>query len=222
MSVQAFFCGKAGLLLVACPVLHRLEAGPGFVDSVGLAPVVVAVGGLLDRQIVPGIRRVVGPGDHAVQQIVRGLGQAAQHPVHQCHRLGPADAPVRGEAAVRLAFHPALHRRLVDVLRRPVAADVGEAVRAVIGRTVKAGRDGRELAPGDGCVGVKDRGGAALHDAHGLHGGHGGGVPFLDNQYTVYGEVVEGMDVVDAIQSSKTNKQDRPTENIVINSVEIL
>ena len=49
-----------------------------------------------------------------------------------------------------------------------------------------------------------------------------GGVPFLDNQYTVYGEVVEGMDVVDAIQSSKTNKQDRPTENIVINSVEIL
>ncbi len=49
-----------------------------------------------------------------------------------------------------------------------------------------------------------------------------GGVPFLDNQYTVYGEVVEGMDIVEAIQSSKTNKQDRPTENIVINSVEIL
>ena len=49
-----------------------------------------------------------------------------------------------------------------------------------------------------------------------------GGVPFLDNQYTVYGEVVEGLDTVDAIQNAKTNKQDRPTENIVIESVEIL
>ncbi len=49
-----------------------------------------------------------------------------------------------------------------------------------------------------------------------------GGVPFLDNQYTVYGEVTEGMDVVDAIQKVKTNKQDRPTENIVINSIEII
>lgn len=49
-----------------------------------------------------------------------------------------------------------------------------------------------------------------------------GGVPFLDNQYTVYGEVVEGLDVVDAIQSAKTNKQDRPLENIVIQSIEIL
>ena len=49
-----------------------------------------------------------------------------------------------------------------------------------------------------------------------------GGVPFLDNQYTVYGEVVEGLDVVDAIQQVKTNKQDRPTENVVIKSVEVL
>lgn len=49
-----------------------------------------------------------------------------------------------------------------------------------------------------------------------------GGVPFLDNQYTVYGEVVEGLETVDAIQKAKTNKQDRPTENIVIESVEII
>ncbi len=49
-----------------------------------------------------------------------------------------------------------------------------------------------------------------------------GGVPFLDNQYTVYGEVTEGMEVVDEIQSAKTNRQDRPTENIVIQSIEIL
>lgn len=49
-----------------------------------------------------------------------------------------------------------------------------------------------------------------------------GGVPFLDNQYTVYGEVVNGMEVVEAIQEAKTNKQDRPMENIVIRSVEIV
>lgn len=49
-----------------------------------------------------------------------------------------------------------------------------------------------------------------------------GGVPFLDNQYTVYGEVVDGLETVEAIQNAKTNKQDRPTTNIVIKSVEIL
>lgn len=36
-----------------------------------------------------------------------------------------------------------------------------------------------------------------------------GGVPFLDNQYTVYGEVVKGIEVVEAIQNVKTNKTAR-------------
>ena len=49
-----------------------------------------------------------------------------------------------------------------------------------------------------------------------------GGVPFLDNQYTVYGEVVKGIEVVEAIQNVKTNKQDRTTENVVITSVELI
>ena len=49
-----------------------------------------------------------------------------------------------------------------------------------------------------------------------------GGVPFLDNQYTVYGEVVKGIEVVEAIQNVITNKQDRPTENVVITSVELI
>ncbi len=49
-----------------------------------------------------------------------------------------------------------------------------------------------------------------------------GGVPFLDNQYIVYGEVVKGIEVVEAIQNVKTNKQDRPTENVVITSVELI
>lgn len=41
-----------------------------------------------------------------------------------------------------------------------------------------------------------------------------GGTPFLDNQYTVFGEVEEGLDVVEKIQNCKTMRGDRPTEDV--------
>ena len=41
-----------------------------------------------------------------------------------------------------------------------------------------------------------------------------GGTPFLDNQYTVFGEVEEGLDVVEKIQNCETLKGDRPKEDI--------
>ena len=41
-----------------------------------------------------------------------------------------------------------------------------------------------------------------------------GGVPFLDGEYTVFGEVVKGLDVADKIQKVSTNGQDRPLEDI--------
>ena len=43
-----------------------------------------------------------------------------------------------------------------------------------------------------------------------------GGTPHLDGQYTVFGEVVSGLDVVDAIQQVPTDENDRPLEDVRI------
>lgn len=41
-----------------------------------------------------------------------------------------------------------------------------------------------------------------------------GGTPFLDGEYTVFGEVEDGMDVVESIMSADTDRADRPTDDI--------
>lgn len=49
-----------------------------------------------------------------------------------------------------------------------------------------------------------------------------GGIPHLDGTYTVFGEIIEGQDVVDEIAAVPTNKQNRPLENIIIQKALII
>lgn len=49
-----------------------------------------------------------------------------------------------------------------------------------------------------------------------------GGTPWLDGAHTVFGQVEEGMEIVDAIAVVEKNAQDKPLEDIVIESIDII
>ena len=49
-----------------------------------------------------------------------------------------------------------------------------------------------------------------------------GGTPHLDGDYTVFGEVTEGLDIVDKIAAVKTGYMDVPVEPVTIISMEIV
>ncbi len=49
-----------------------------------------------------------------------------------------------------------------------------------------------------------------------------GGADYLDKNYTVFGEVIRGMDVVDKIAEVETDEGDWPLDNVYIRKVEII
>lgn len=49
-----------------------------------------------------------------------------------------------------------------------------------------------------------------------------GGTPWLDGKHTVFGHVIEGMEIIDAIADVEVGQGDRPVEDIVIESIDII
>jgi peptidyl-prolyl cis-trans isomerase B (cyclophilin B) len=49
-----------------------------------------------------------------------------------------------------------------------------------------------------------------------------GGTPWLDSRHTVFGQVIEGMEVVDEIAAAETDESDRPVEDVKIKHIKII
>ncbi|WHX99819.1 peptidylprolyl isomerase [Neobacillus sp. DY30] len=49
-----------------------------------------------------------------------------------------------------------------------------------------------------------------------------GGTPWLDHRHTVFGQVVEGMDIVDKISETPVDAKDKPEEDVIIKGIKVL
>ena len=48
-----------------------------------------------------------------------------------------------------------------------------------------------------------------------------GGTPWLDGGYTIFGQVYDGLDIIFDIQKTETDENDKPVEDVIIESVKV-
>ena len=68
----------------------------------------------------------------------------------------------------------------------------------------------------------EEKSGISYTEAEKLDYERQGGMPHLDGEYTVFGEVIQGIEIVEKISLVKTGRGDRPVERVYILNMEIL
>ena len=124
--------------------------------------------------------------------------------------LTRAETRINGWLAEYYIKHDSAYAEQLDSLIETLEAEDWETFSKINGRMNELAKD------------YKDFEAYRIPDAHREVYKTIGGTPHLDQNYTVFGEVVSGLAVVDSIAAVETNALDRPVEDVRILSVTIL